>query len=65
MKPTPIFAAEDTAARLCDMTAEEFRRLVEAGHLPPPRVIGKLRRYDVEELRRVIRGEAAAEALSW
>ncbi len=65
MKPAPIFATETTAARLCEMTAEEFRQAVAAGYLPPPLAIGKLRRFDVEELRRVIRGEAAAEALTW
>ncbi len=61
----PIFATEISAARLLDMQPAEFRELVEAGHLPPPVAIGSLRRFDVEELRRVIRGQAVAEGMEW
>lgn len=56
---TPIFATDRTAARLLDMTPAEFRGLVEGGHLPGPRMIGGLARWDMAELRRIITGEAA------
>lgn len=65
MKLEPIFASESSAARLLDMPPSQFRQLVAAGHLPPPVMIGQAKRFDVEELRRVIRGEALAEALQW
>jgi hypothetical protein len=57
--PVPIFASERTAARLMDMKPAEFRALVEGGHLPRPREIGGLQRWDVAELRRIVNGEAA------
>lgn len=53
----PLFASERTAARLVDMKLEAFRALVAEGHLPPPRRIGPVERYDVSELQAVIRGE--------
>jgi hypothetical protein len=53
---TPIFASARTAARLLDMSVAEFQRLVAEGALPGP---GPLDRWDVEELRRIARGEAA------
>lgn len=54
---TPIFATEKLAAQLLDMKPRELRALVEAGHLPPPRRIGEVERFDVAELQKVIRGE--------
>lgn len=56
---TPIFAAEPTAAKLLDMKPHEFRELVDKGVLPPPRDLDGLKRWDVQELRRIISGEAA------
>lgn len=56
-KPEPIFASELTAARLLDMTRADFRALVDRGHLPPPRRIGNLERFDMAELQAVLRGE--------
>jgi predicted DNA-binding transcriptional regulator AlpA len=44
---------------MLSMKPAEFRALVEEGALPRPRDIGGLKRWDVEELSRVIRGEAA------
>lgn len=59
MRPVPLFADERTAAQLFDMTVTEFRKLVEAGHLPRPRDLGEgMQRYNVEELRRIASGEA-------
>ena len=55
----PLFANESTAARLLDMKPAEFRSLVEGGHLPRARDLGGLKRWDVEELRRIAKGEAA------
>lgn len=55
----PLFASEQNAARLLDMKPAEFRALVETGHLPRPRQIGGHERWDTDELRRIINGEAA------
>ncbi len=55
----PLFAGEKIAAALLDMRPGEFRALVEAGHLPRPRDLGGFERWDVEELRRIARGDAA------
>lgn len=56
----PIFASELSAARLLDMQLEEFRALVQAGHLPRGRQIAPgVHRWSTEELRRIASGEAA------
>jgi hypothetical protein len=61
MTPAPILASEQTAARLLDMRLADFRALVEADRLPRGREIAPgLVRWDVEDLRRVARGEAAS-----
>lgn len=63
---TPLFAGERTAALLFDMKYAEFTKLVDQGHLPRPREIGGFKRWDIEELRRIIRGDAATgEAMEW
>lgn len=55
----PIFATEAKAAALLDMKPGEFRSLVEGGHLPRGRELGPVvLRWDVEQLRRIISGEA-------
>ncbi len=54
----PMFVSETSAARLLDMRPAEFKRLVAAGHLPKPRSIGGHSRWDVDELRKIIKGEA-------
>ncbi len=56
--PSPIFASESSAAKMLDMKLADFRRLVEQGDLPPPREIGGLKRWDIEEIRGIISGEA-------
>ncbi|ROT99080.1 hypothetical protein [Histidinibacterium lentulum] len=56
--PAPLFADDKTAAQLFCMKPKDFRRLVEEGHLPGPRDLGGLERWDVEELRRIASGEA-------
>lgn len=56
----PILASETSAARLLDMKVGEFRRLVEAGHLPRGREIAPgMVRWATEDLRRIACGEAA------
>lgn len=57
MKAEPIFASEATAARLLDMRPADLRKLVEAGHLPRPRRIGGMERFDMAELTAVLRGD--------
>jgi predicted DNA-binding transcriptional regulator AlpA len=56
----PILAAERTAAALLDLRPAEFRKLVEAGHLPRPREIAPgVTRWDVAALRQLAAGELA------
>ena len=55
----PLFACERNAARLLDMKPAEFSALVKGGHLPPACDIGGLKRWDVQDLRRIISGAAA------
>jgi hypothetical protein len=53
---------------LLDMSTAEFRRLVEAGALPRGREIAPgLRRWDTEELRKIVRGDATEglDGVSW
>lgn len=57
-KVAPMFADDRTAAALFCMKPREFRKLVDDGHLPPPRALGGIERWDVEELRQIARGEA-------
>lgn len=57
-EPVPLFADVRKAAQLFCMKPAEFQRLVETGHLPPPRDLGGLERWDVDELRRIASGEA-------
>lgn len=65
-RPAPLFADERRAADLFCMKPKEFRRLVNDGHLPPPRDLGGLERWDVEELRQIARGEAMeGGGLTW
>ena len=54
---TPLFVSEKRAAELLDMPKALFRRLVDNGVLPGPVAIGELRRWDVEALKRALRGE--------
>lgn len=59
MANAPLFASERNAARLLDMKPSEFRKLWINGHLPRPKIIGDHERWDVDQLRRVLRGDAA------
>lgn len=56
----PIFAKASTAARLLDLTENEFKELVQEGHLPKPSNIGGIyARWDVEMLKRILSGHAS------
>lgn len=57
--PAPLFACERSAAKLLDMKPAEFSALVKDGHLPKPRDIGGFKRWDVQDLQRIISGAAA------
>lgn len=64
----PILATEATAAKLLDLKPEDFRRYVEAGHLPRGREIAPgLVRWPVEDLRRIAEGRAVdgMEGIKW
>jgi hypothetical protein len=54
----PLLASETRAAKLLDLSVSDFRALVEGGHLPRAKDLAGFKRWDVEELRRIARGEA-------
>jgi len=56
--PAPMFASEKKAAQLLDMKTCEFRKLVDDGHLPPPRNLGGLQRWDMAEVHKIASGDA-------
>lgn len=57
--PAPLFASEQSAARLMDMKTADFRALVEAGHLPRGREIAPgVVRWPVDDLRSIAKGQA-------
>jgi hypothetical protein len=62
----PLFATDRTAAALLDMKHGEFLALVKAGHLPPPiELASGVKRWDVQQLRSIISGNAADQELQW
>lgn len=56
-----IAASERTAAKMLDMTATDFRRLVDAGSLPRPHRIGGMERWRVADLEAIVSGKAAED----
>lgn len=58
-RPQPILARDTTAAAMLDMTPAEFRRLVDRGALPKPLRIGDMIRWDMDQIRRIVSGDAA------
>jgi hypothetical protein len=59
MATAPLFASENSAARLLDLRVTEFRSLVRAGNLPRGREIAPgLVRWSVEDLRKIACGDA-------
>jgi predicted DNA-binding transcriptional regulator AlpA len=55
-KLNPLFARSSTVARLLDMPTSEFRRLVDAGALPPPVKIGEHERWRVSQIEAILMG---------
>lgn len=55
----PKFAADGTAAKLLDMTRQEFNALVTVGILPRPMKIGPHERWSVADLEAIADGKAA------
>ena len=54
-----IGAREATAAQLLDMPVAQFRRLVAQGALPPPVLIGDLKRWSVAQIEAILSGKNA------
>ena len=67
MRVEPILATSKTAARLLDISEAEFLALVNGGQLPKPMDLAGMKRWSVENLRRIARGEAAdgMEDIDW
>lgn len=64
----PMFAKAATAARMLDLTTEEFERLVSQGSLPKPTLIGgDHTRWDLQEIYRILSGQAVdgMEDVTW
>lgn len=61
MRVEPILATSKTAARLLDVSEAEFLALVNGGQLPKPVDLAGMKRWSVEDLRRIVRGEAAGD----
>lgn len=59
MPARQIAVKDTTAASMLDLSASEFRRLVEAGALPQPCRIGGHERWRVDMLEAVVNGDAA------
>lgn len=58
-RPQPLAVRDTTAARMLDMPAPEFRRLVSEGALPPPCEIGGHKRWRVDQITAILSGGAA------
>ncbi|WP_116082039.1 hypothetical protein [Tropicimonas sp. IMCC34011] len=57
--PQPLAVRDTTAAKMLDMPAFEFRRLVDAGALPKPCRIGQHDRWRVQDIKAIVDGKAA------
>lgn len=62
-----FFTGHRKAAALLDLKPAEFLRLVDNGVLPKPKNIGGYKRWDVEQLQTIARGEAAEgmQEINW
>lgn len=56
---TPEFLKAETAAKLFELSTNEFLELVRKRILPGPLNIERHTRWDAESLKRIVRGEAA------
>lgn len=57
-RPAPIAVRDKVAAKMLDLDIDEFRGLVAAGSLPPPKAIGPHDRWRVADLDAILTGEA-------
>lgn len=65
-KPRPIFADERTAAELLCLTVPEFRKAVEAGHLPRgTEITPGMLRWNTDILAQIGSGAAIEGGISW
>ena len=56
----PLYANEQSAAKMFDVSVSQFRSLVQQGHLPPGRIIAPgLTRWSVPEILAIVEGRAA------
>ena len=52
-----VIAVRDTkAAKMLDLSAAEFRRLVACGALPPPKLIEEYERWYVKDIEGIMHG---------
>jgi len=58
MKYQPILVREKTAAKMLDLTLDEFRELVAKGILPAPVDLDGIDRWRVEELHLIVTAAA-------
>lgn len=58
MKNACLAVRDATAAKMLDLSAPEFRRLVEVGALPQPCLIGGHKRWRLDMLEAVLDGSA-------
>lgn len=59
MTPQYLAVKDTSAARMLDMPPAKFRALVDAGALPPPVVIGDMKRWRVDQIEAILKGNAA------
>lgn len=57
-RPQPLAVRDTTAARMLDMPASEFRRLVDLGGLPRPIMLGEHARWRFAEIKCIALGIA-------
>ncbi|MFC4734080.1 helix-turn-helix transcriptional regulator [Salipiger abyssi] len=55
----PLAVKDTSAAKMLDMSADEFRRLVSVGALPSPCDIGGLKRWRTDDIEAILQGGAA------
>ena len=61
MELRPLAVGEVSAAAMLDMPAKVFREMVACGALPPPKSIGKYKRWLVSDLEAILSGAAARQ----
>ena len=62
LEGSPIAVSAKSAAALLDMSHAKFCELVRSGALPTSKMIGDLERWEVQEIRAIISGDARQPA---